>query len=98
MIKRWLRKWMIHVSHDTKPSDFQIFLEHQQQSEMRYHARISELIATLDKIVTAKYDRPVIADVQPNVIAAPLPQHALSDILSDDDDESFIAKSQELLT
>jgi hypothetical protein len=95
-MKRWLRSWL-NVKYDTK-SDLQVFLEHQAQSETRYHQRISELIATLDKIVTAKYDRPVIADAQPNVIAAPLPAHALSDVLAYEDDAAFIAKSEELLS
>lgn len=92
-LKRWLRSLL----EESRPSDLQVFLERQQQSEQRYHERISELISTLDKIVTARYDRPVMADVKPNIIDAPLPQHALSDVLFYEDDEAFVQKSQELL-
>lgn len=94
MIQR-LRKLL--TPDTTRPTDLQIFLEHQQKSESRYHERISELISTLDKIVTAKYDRPIHARVEPNVAQAPLPQHTLSDVLSDDDDESFVTKASEIL-
>lgn len=93
---KWLRK-LLDVSCDTR-SDLDTFLKHQERSELRYHQRISELIATLDKIVTARYDRPTIAPVEPNRIQAPIPQHALSDVLTDDDDSSFIAKAEEFLS
>lgn len=44
------RKPKAPVSYDTKPepkSDLALFLEHQEASELRYHARISDLLACM---------------------------------------------------
>jgi hypothetical protein len=94
MIRKFLRH-LIGYEVQSK-SDIQALIEFQRDSNAQYNEHIANLISTLDKIVTAKFDRPVIAEVKPNKIQPTFPSHALTDVLSYDDDDAFLEAVSEI--
>jgi hypothetical protein len=70
-------------------TDFQIMLEHMERTDERYSSLVRAQMATIDRVVTARYDRPTFAQESP----MPVSEINVDDLVDVNvDDDQWISK------
>lgn len=85
----WLRKLFGFKTN------FQIMLEHMERTDERYSSLVRLQMGTIDRVVAARFDRPTLSEMPPAPTYPPHPED-MSDVLTDGDDDAFIARTDKL--
>lgn len=72
-------------------TDFEIMMEHVDKSHARDIELIRAQMATIDRVVAARYDRPTFAQESHVQTSDPTPED-FNDVLTEGDDDQFLAR------